>query len=151
MEVALAAIIASCGTARIRQNLSEQPAEERTPADNKNESNDSNDSVMNEILTEKTVSIKETKEQTSKNRKPHEQDSSDDNVPGTLGYLRTHKFNRRTVLIGPNDTFVSIAYRELAIDHGNLAWLIADINLNRIKETYLDGKRIVEVRTRRDN
>ncbi len=151
VEVALAAIIASCGTARIRQNFSESTAEDRMPAVSKDELNES--VLSGEIRHEKSPNEKlqtmtDSSERKAKAQAWDEQDSPDDNVPGTLRYLQTHKFNRRTVLIGSNDTFVSIAERDLLNKDGNLGWLIADINLNRIKETYIDGKRIVEVRSR---
>ncbi len=102
IEVALAAVIASCGTARIRQNL----ADKKIP----------------------------------------EQESPNEDVPGTLRYLQTHKFNRKTILFGSSDTFVSLADKHLL--NVNLGWLIADLNLDKTKETYIDGKRVVEVRSR---
>lgn len=151
VEVALAAIIASCGTARIRQNFSEAATDKHPGiAENlvANEHAMEEEALKEETSAVRDSTFKDANEKTSKAQQSAERELSDDNIPGTLRYLQTHKFNRRTILIGTNDTFVSIADRELTIDYGNLGWLIADVNLNRIKETYLDGKRIVEVRSR---
>ncbi len=53
---------------------------------------------------------------------------------------------RPSVLMSAGDTLVSVA--EAFFHDPNLAWLIADINQSRIKETRLDGKRVVEIRSR---
>ncbi|MBY0546101.1 MAG: hypothetical protein K2W95_02360 [Candidatus Obscuribacterales bacterium] len=53
---------------------------------------------------------------------------------------------RRSYLIAPGDTFQSIAeqfYRD-----SSLGWLIADLNSGAIKESKLDGKRVLEVACR---
>lgn len=53
---------------------------------------------------------------------------------------------RRSYLISPGDTFQSIAeqfYRD-----SSLGWLIADLNAGAIKESLLDGKRVLEVAAR---
>lgn len=54
--------------------------------------------------------------------------------------------HRETVMIGRKDTLVSLA--EHHRHDRNLGWLIADLNPTRIKETMMDSKRIVEVRSR---
>lgn len=53
---------------------------------------------------------------------------------------------RPTTLVAPRDTLVSIA--EAFFHDPNIAWLIADLNKNRVKESWIDGKRIIEIRTR---
>ena len=53
---------------------------------------------------------------------------------------------RPTILVEANHTLQNIAERYLA--DANLAWLIADLNRNNIKESFVDGKRIVQLRTR---
>ncbi|MCC7530229.1 MAG: hypothetical protein IT342_17025 [Candidatus Melainabacteria bacterium] len=163
VEVALAAVIASCGTARIRQNFSAVTTDERQGIANKQESsgqqNEDRESSeqqpdeqeSNEQQKRSSVqqaSKQESKQEARKHRDSEDKDFCDDDVPGSLRYLQTHKYSRRTIMIGPGDTFVSIAESRLVNRDGNLGWLIADINLPRIKETYIDGKRIVEVRSR---
>jgi hypothetical protein len=166
VEVALAAVIASCGTARIRQNFSTVPTdllqgtdkrqETREQKNNEHESsgqqtNEQESSVRQaneQGLSEQLTNEQELKGGARKHKDSADENFCDDDVPGTLLYLQTHRYNRRTVLIGPGDTFVSIAESRLKNRDGNLGWLIADINLPRIKETYIDGKRIVEVRSR---
>lgn len=53
---------------------------------------------------------------------------------------------RRTILVQESDTLLSIA--EHYFDDPNLGWLIADLNRPNLKESFVDGKRIVELRTR---
>jgi hypothetical protein len=48
--------------------------------------------------------------------------------------------------VSSNDTLVTIA--EAFFHDANLAWLIADLNRDRIKESWIDGKRVVELRNR---
>lgn len=128
-EIALATVIASCGTARIRRTLAEKNHLKDEQSLEGNSSSRSFKSASRE--TEGCPNI------------------LDDEIPGTMRYLQTHRYNRTTRLIGPHETFVSIAESlpGLFCD-GRYGWLIADINLPRIKETFVDGKRIVEVRSR---
>lgn len=125
-EIALATVIASCGTARIRRTFAEK-SDEQTPGNDERLSMNTSGSVE----TDRALRCEA------------------DETPGTMRYLQTHKYNRTTRLIGPHETFVSIAESlpGLFCD-GGYGWLIADINLPRIKETFVDGKRIVEVRSR---
>lgn len=53
---------------------------------------------------------------------------------------------RPTTLVSSNDTLVTIA--EDFFHDANLAWLIADLNRERIKESWIDGKCVVELRNR---
>ncbi len=57
-------------------------------------------------------------------------------------------FLRPTCLVSENDTLISIA-EELFHDP-NLGWLIADLNRDRIQERFEDGKRIVEIASRQE-
>lgn len=65
---------------------------------------------------------------------------------------KDHSINRKAVLhrpttiISARDTLISIA--EAFFHDPNLAWLIADLNLQNIKESWIDGKRVVELRSR---
>jgi hypothetical protein len=53
---------------------------------------------------------------------------------------------RIKTLVSAQDTLVSIA--ETFFHDPNVAWLIADLNADQLKETWMDGKRIVELKTR---
>jgi|688.fasta_scaffold116586_2 hypothetical protein len=53
---------------------------------------------------------------------------------------------RPKIIVASTDTLVSIA--EAFFYDINVAWLIADINQKVIKESWVDGKRIVELKTR---
>ncbi len=53
---------------------------------------------------------------------------------------------RPSWLIKPNESLVSIA--EEVYNDGRIAWLIADLNRGKFKETYLSGKRVIEIYSR---
>ncbi len=53
---------------------------------------------------------------------------------------------RRTVMVSENDTLEIIAERYLF--DASLAPLVADVNRHNIKQTYIDGKRVVELKFR---
>lgn len=63
---------------------------------------------------------------------------------------RTKKVNpvakRPTTFISSGDTLISIAER--FFDNPNVAWLIADLNVEQAKESWIDEKRIVEFKNR---
>lgn len=123
-EIALAAVLASCGTARVRETFAEK------------EQDHTSESQI-DSSEKSSMTIRKTA------------DSTDDDIPGTMRYLQKHRYNRTTRIIAPHDTFVSIAESSSALhNNARYAWLIADINLPRIKQNYLDGKRVVEVRSR---
>ena len=145
-EIALAAVIASCGSARIRQSLVDKVPELIAQTDTLNLT-DPQEFTSAEGPGEDKRDIRTSRaESQTKDGSTFDEDDSDDDVPGTLRYLQKHKYNRQTILIGPGDTLVSIA--DAVWENRNLGWLIADINMHRIKETFIDGKRIVEVRSR---
>ncbi len=54
--------------------------------------------------------------------------------------------HRPTVLMAASDTLVTLA--EAYFHDPNLAWLIADLNRDHISETWIDGKRVVELKSR---
>ncbi|MBX9686344.1 MAG: hypothetical protein K2X27_06550 [Candidatus Obscuribacterales bacterium] len=54
--------------------------------------------------------------------------------------------HRRTHLVCPGDTLHSIA--ESLYQNQAVAWLIADMNAANIKEAWIDGKRVVELKSR---
>jgi hypothetical protein len=53
---------------------------------------------------------------------------------------------RPKTLVASTDTLVSIA--EAFFYDRNVAWLIADLNQSIVKETWMDGKRIIEIKSR---
>jgi hypothetical protein len=53
---------------------------------------------------------------------------------------------RPTVLINTGETLVGLA--EAYFHDPNLGWLIADLNAENIKQSWIDGKRVVELRSR---
>lgn len=55
---------------------------------------------------------------------------------------------RPTCLISERDTLVSLA-EELFHD-ANLGWLIADLNADRIKQSWVEGRRVVEIANRQE-
>ncbi|HEY9784182.1 MAG TPA: hypothetical protein V6D17_02195 [Candidatus Obscuribacterales bacterium] len=97
------------------------------------------DAVRNDVPGKGATDDGDDREGKRESGAPHHQDS-----------IAYHRFTpkRRTIVIGSNDTLVSIAESEC--DDANLGWLIADINASRIKETYIAGKRIVQVRSRQE-
>lgn len=59
---------------------------------------------------------------------------------------RTSIYRRPVHMIGMHETLVSLAERYY--HDGDVAWLIADLNKARISESWIDGKRVVEVQAR---
>jgi hypothetical protein len=53
---------------------------------------------------------------------------------------------RPTWIVRPNEDLVKLA--EHLFHEGELGWLIADLNVNNIKERVIDGKRVVELQVR---
>jgi hypothetical protein len=53
---------------------------------------------------------------------------------------------RPTWLISTGETLISIA--KAFFDDADIAWLIADLNIEKLVESYIDGKRVIEVRSR---
>lgn len=49
-------------------------------------------------------------------------------------------------IIAPGETFVSIAEDHFA--DGSLAWLIADLNKGKFSESFIEGKRVIEIQAR---
>jgi hypothetical protein len=90
--------------------------------------------IDQDILEEETADIIE-----SYNFEPTDESEDENGTSATVLY-------RPTWLINKGETLVSIA--ESLFQDANLGWLIADLNRERLKESFEDGKRIVEVRTR---
>lgn len=49
-------------------------------------------------------------------------------------------------IIAPGETFVSIA--EDQFGDGSIAWLIADLNVGKFSESFVEGKRVIEIQSR---
>ncbi len=64
----------------------------------------------------------------------------------TITYAKDIERSRPKMLISMRDTLVSIA--ETIYHDPNLGWLIADLNIPWVKETWIDGKRIIECKNR---
>ncbi len=175
-EIALAAIIAAAGAKRIRFDELPPPGSDREgqmplvqrieaflPNNRKVEPRGvSTTGQTAESISEKNADqVPQKQQQNSRTEVGSKRSDStsnsteksvdEDDVPGTARYLQKHHYKRRKMLIGPQDTFVSIAESLVELRHDSrYAWLIADINLPRLKETYVDGKRVVEVRSRQE-
>ncbi len=159
-EIALAAIIAAAGAKRVRfdeMNQRGSDANSQIPKVQGIEAYLPN--MLKPEQSQQAISKNEVSGQNLLDSKGHKvsqkydgdalRGNDSDDVPGTKRYLQIHKYNRNKRLIGPHETFVSIAESTFELGHdARYAWLIADINLPNIKENYIDGKRIVEVRSR---
>lgn len=159
-EIALAAIIAAAGARRVRfdeMNPQGSDANSQIPKVQGIEAYLPN--MLKPEQSQQAISKNAVSGQNLLDSKGHKvsqkydgdalRDNDSDDVPGTKRYLQIHKYNRNKRLIGPHETFVSIAESTFELHHdARYAWLIADINLPNIKENYIDGKRIVEVRSR---
>ena len=77
---------------------------------------------------------------------PEDQSNSSKHAHDQSGSRSTKTLYRPTWLISKNETLVSIA--EACFDDANVAWLIADLNIDKLSESWIDGKRVVEVRSR---
>ncbi len=72
--------------------------------------------------------------------------SAGDADSGQADAVALQKLHRRTHLVRPGETLQSIAdelYQNQAV-----AWLIADMNGPNIKENWIDGKRVIELKSR---
>jgi hypothetical protein len=60
--------------------------------------------------------------------------------------VRPTVLHRPTTIVSPRDTLVSIA--EAFFHDPQVAWLIADLNSHNTRESFVDGKRVVELKSR---
>ncbi|MBC7998042.1 MAG: hypothetical protein IAF58_08880 [Leptolyngbya sp.] len=121
-EILLASLLASSGVSKIRQHFSEI---EIAPQTNKISPSDSDVSSQN-----KRIDVVE--------------DKHDEERISPTSVSSSHR--RMTVLMGLDETLVSIADKYLHDE--NLGWLIADLNISKAKESYVDGKRVLEIQSR---
>lgn len=148
VEIALAAIVAAAGAKRVRlDEIVAQTAEGKLamPQVQRIEAflPDAQESQSPSFVETKLSTEKAIRRLGEKDKEP----SSPVDVAPQDQRLPIHKFNRKTKLIGPGDTLVSIAESHTG-GEGRIAWLIADLNKSRVKDSYVDGKRIVEIRSR---
>lgn len=125
-EIAIAAVISSAGTAKLRHNL------------------------LNSIKADNTDAVEDPGDETerSNSAKSDSANSATDALASSKNpYIAEGmNFRRKSILLNLNDTLVTIA--ENYFHQGRYAWLIADINKANLKETFVDGKRIVELHSR---
>ncbi len=144
-EIALAAILVAAGTARVRKDrLSERELSEDGIITGQTILLDG--SVLNEYHRPgDAVSLKG--KEYSWNRAGSSGIGSDDcpdkEKPGGIvyGVLR-----RPSHIVAATDTLTGIA--DAIYGDSNLGWLIADLNAGNIKDTIIDGKRVVELKSR---
>ncbi|CAN5652390.1 hypothetical protein BH10CYA1_BH10CYA1_15090 [soil metagenome] len=133
-EIALAVVIAAAGATRIRAGVNKSgPRPELIPGDNTSGSNRTSeipieDSTVPPFSSDEKLLIEtdKTLAQTSRTIK--------------------QRVVRPKTLVASTDTLVSIA--EAFFYDRNVAWLIADLNKAILKETWMDDKRIVELKSR---
>lgn len=82
----------------------------------------------------------------SNSQKGESADRIAENPGSAVNHAGIKPVTRPKTIITSTDTLISIA--EAFFYDQNLAWLIADLNQKIIKESFLDGKRIVEVKSR---
>lgn len=132
-EIALAVVIAAAGATRLRAGIQKsRPRAELIPGDNTSDA--SHTAKMTLELTNAVVSSEE--------KSLIETDKVSEQKSGS----NTQKIVRPKTLVASTDTLASIA--EAFFYDRNVAWLIADINHAILKETWMDGKRIVELKSR---
>lgn len=166
-EIALAAIISAAGASKLNVEKEEPAAGWKLPAEpNQNEwSAPSSRQIeagrqSSEELPEAEGSLKEPRalehrreiEGETEERPPeYEQliETMSKNIVQSDDEQSSYRkavLHRPTTIISARDTLISIA--EAFFHDPNLAWLIADLNFQNIKESWIDGKRVVELRSR---
>lgn len=138
-EIALAVVIAAAGATRLRAGIQKsRPRAELIPGDNTANSNQTAEVQLQQSKVTATpidtVSATET-DRTSVEERP-EQERPAKKQPTV----------RPKTLVASTDTLVSIA--EAFFYDRNVAWLIADINQPILKETWMNGKRVIELKSR---
>lgn len=146
VEIALAAIIAAAGAKRVRLDEMVAQGQDGKSVMPRVQKIDAFLPSSQNFKPDLFVDRKGLKSSDASSKEEEKKASVRDEQSGASRQLPTHKFARRTRLIGSGDTLVSIA--ESLGWAGDVAWLIADINTPRIKESFVDGKRIIEIRSR---
>jgi hypothetical protein len=151
-ELALAAIVAAAGASRVRP---EQKPDQTTVDDQENQ-NKKNSAKENDVPKQK-LPVTNRSENHLVDIPVENSDESKTAMDGTslvtedAGLLKLQDqdrrtFRRPTILVSVNDTLVSIAER--FFNDAKIAWLIADLNASNTKESWVDGKRVVQLKSR---
>jgi hypothetical protein len=175
-EIALAAVIAAAGIARVRhdrvipQDLGNQPTPRTNPALESGQNAHRNDSQVLEVARNPRQTIKletlarridediesfavpsDLLREVKSNEKQFLQ-----NVQRFFKQILDNKYARETITTQPlfrpailvelDDTLQEIAERYF--NDINVAWLIADLNRGNVREAYIDSKRIISMQSR---
>lgn len=155
-EILLASLLATSGVSKIRQHFTE--VDTLPPADNSAAAQPglrgtraaqplspaSSSHLPQGIRTTKSPSLSPAIERQSQEKTADNLTHSEPQAKMT--HANPSTLRRMSVLIGLDDTFVSIS--EKHFETKNLAWLIADLNIGKVRETYIDGNRILEIASR---
>ncbi len=146
-EIALAVIIGRMGTNRIRATFSKAntSVSEQSQCTTSEVNHIANQPIY-ELAAESTTK-EEHQEKTSK-AMDNDTESPDQRrvKPKQKKKLASPAIIRPKTLVASTDTLISIA--EAFFYDRNVAWLIADLNQSTLKETWMDGKRIIELKSR---
>lgn len=149
-EIALAVIIAAAGAARFQVRSEKSgPRSELIPGGGSSTGMKGNSTGLER--TREHSAENNSKDPSSNNfenadQKNKENSDEDDKFKSNQKQRSSSAAVRPKIIIASTDTLVSIA--EAFFYDRNVAWLIADINKKVIKESWVDGKRIVELKTR---
>lgn len=133
-EIALAVVIAAAGATRLRAGVQKsRPRAELIPGDHTGSSNHSTKVSLEQSIDSVTSGEKKTLNEIDK-------------ISQQKRANNPAKMIRPKTIVASTDTLVSIA--EAFFYDRNVAWLIADINQAILKETWMDDKRIVELKSR---
>jgi hypothetical protein len=167
-EIALAVLIASGGIASVkpdRQAKSDpmgetdlEPDEHNRPdvqmaqlkSESQSESQSDSESEHDLRSAKPTLRQNQSNDPTADGvdcrKNEHDEEVTDPQSAPASTFNPAPVFLRPTIMVGANDTLVSIA--EHYFHDANLGWLIADLNRPNTKESIVDDQRIVELRTR---
>lgn len=133
-EIALAVLVGVMGATRIRALAHKGPLAELIPGDN-----------IREEIRELAFEPEDDSKSTFTNFKQSESEEIDFQ-PSSGEDQKIPQPTRPKLLISATDTLTKIA--EAFFLNRDIAWLIADINRDRITETQLREKRVVEIKSR---
>lgn len=150
-EIALALIIAAAGATRIRGGTGKSgPRTQLIPGDrNSQDLNSGNENSQDRDAQDRNAGDLPAGDATAGEQYFLSGRSGDINTErnNSTAHPRGKKQSARPkTIIASTDTLISIA--EAFFYDPNVAWLIADLNQKITKESFMDGKRIVEVKSR---
>jgi hypothetical protein len=130
--------IGSVKKEKIEMILPEFTIPKEIPADNK-EDPEKTDNQLIGLLPAAQSLLRLRKKEADDKEKLRETEPSESTASTKLPVLRFRRIHQ----VVEGDTLISIA--EAKLRDANLAWLIADLNKDRLTERKVDGKRVVEV------